>query len=84
MEKYDKDWDHKVSRHGRHRAVGQLQVGPLQAKGYTNHVARVTHEGIDFKDTDDTERFLHYHTRKYSNLGQLQKARRMKMISRKD
>jgi hypothetical protein len=77
----DPYYNDKNVKHHRTRAVGQLWIGPLQAKGYNNRVMEVTMSDVEFKNSNEAQRFIDSMRRKYANKAGLCKQRRIKLAS---
>jgi hypothetical protein len=77
----DPGYNDKSMRQVRTRAVGQLYMGPLAAKGYDNRVMEVTMSDVEFKNSAEAQRFVDSMRRKYANKSGLCKQRRMKLAS---
>jgi hypothetical protein len=78
---FDQDADEKIGKQYKTRAVGQLYVGPLAAKGYDNRVMEVTVQEMEFQNSMTAERYMDQMRRKYSNKKGLIGARRLKTAS---
>jgi hypothetical protein len=78
---YDDTYNDTGCRHFQKRAVGQLVLGPIKAKGYDNRVLQLTVNEVDFKSSAEANRFADHMRRKYDNKAGLCKARRMKLLS---
>ena len=77
----DPYFDYKEGRHHKTRAVGQLWMGPLQAKGYDNRVLELSIQEIEFKNSMDAERFIERQKRRLAGKDALMRQRRMKLQS---
>lgn len=76
--------EERFNRHFKTRAVGQLWLGPLQDKGYDNRVMSVTFNEMEFKNSQEAERYMDVKKRKYASTGQLVNHHNLKFISRRD
>lgn len=75
------DFDHKEARHHKTRAVGQLYMGPMKAKGYDNRVMEITVQEMEFKNSHEAEKFIDYQKRRLANKNLQMRQRRMKLAS---
>jgi hypothetical protein len=75
------NFDYEEGKHHKTRAVGQLWMGPLNAKGYDNRVMELTVHETEFRNSVDAERFMERQRRRLAGKNGLMKQRRMKLQS---
>lgn len=82
---FDQDFEFKNNKHFKTRATGQLYMGPIQAVGYDNKsLFKITINEMEFKNSEEAERFIEYQRKKYADTNKLCNQRNLKMISRYD
>jgi hypothetical protein len=77
----DPNYDYKSGKHYKTRAVGQLDIGPLQRDGYDNRVLELTVQEIPFSNSVDADRFIQRQKRIQASKSQLMNQRKMKTMS---
>lgn len=78
------DQSTEAGRHFRSRAIGRLYMGPMQQVGYDNRVLELTINDMEFKSSNEADRFMDHIRKKYSSPYGLARSRRLKMISQGD
>jgi hypothetical protein len=71
-------------RHTRTRATGQIWVGPMRELGYDKQVMSITLSDIEFKNSDDADRFVDAQRRKFATGQKLKSMNRLRYLGRSD
>jgi hypothetical protein len=74
-------FDYAEGKHHKTRAVGQLWIGPLQSKRFDNRVIGMSLQEVEFKNSNEAERFIERQRKRLADKDALMGQRRMKTRS---